>query len=69
MFLLVFKAYVSLTTLDQGKEIHYHVVEIVLDYDVYVANALIDKYAKCQFIKDALTCLKKFMNKMWPPRL
>lgn len=68
MFPLVLKACVGLAALDQGKEIHYHIRGIALDFDVYVTNALIDMYTKFQSIMKStmivswykFICLKLF---------
>eukprot|EP01018_Ginkgo_biloba_P014303 Gb_06899 [translate_table: standard] len=52
-FPFVLKACADLSALQEGKEIHYHIVKSGFEYDVYVGNALIDMYAKCASIKDA----------------
>eukprot|EP01018_Ginkgo_biloba_P026951 Gb_35042 [translate_table: standard] len=52
-FPFVLKACASLPALREGKEIHYRMVRSGFASDVYVANALIDMYAKCGSIQDA----------------
>eukprot|EP01018_Ginkgo_biloba_P025793 Gb_04079 [translate_table: standard] len=51
-FPVVLKACAGLLALEQGKEIHYHIVRYGFESDVYVGNALIDMYAKCGSMDD-----------------
>eukprot|EP01018_Ginkgo_biloba_P023741 Gb_23967 [translate_table: standard] len=46
-FPFVLKACAGLSALEQGKEIHAHIIRRGFDSDVFVGNALIDMYAKC----------------------
>lgn len=43
----------SLASLEQGKQIHAHVVKNMFGSDVFVGSALVDMYAKCGSIDDA----------------
>eukprot|EP01018_Ginkgo_biloba_P025794 Gb_04080 [translate_table: standard] len=52
-FPFVLKACAGLSALEEGEEIHYHIVRNGLESDVYVGNALIDMYAKCGSIDNA----------------
>jgi pentatricopeptide repeat protein len=52
-FPLVLKACATLLALEEGKEIHRHIVRMQLESDIYVGAALIDMYAKCGSIEDA----------------
>eukprot|EP01018_Ginkgo_biloba_P030286 Gb_21437 [translate_table: standard] len=52
-FPLVLKACAGLSALQEGKEIHYHIIRTGFESDVFVATALIDMYAKCGNIEDA----------------
>ncbi|KAI5070431.1 hypothetical protein GOP47_0014774 [Adiantum capillus-veneris] len=44
----------SITTFNQGSIIHSHIVERSLESDVCLANTLINMYAKCGSLEDAL---------------
>eukprot|EP01018_Ginkgo_biloba_P024429 Gb_13303 [translate_table: standard] len=52
-FPFVLKACAGLSALQEGKEIHYHIVESGIESDVFVAAALIDMYGKCGSPLDA----------------
>eukprot|EP01018_Ginkgo_biloba_P037424 Gb_17094 [translate_table: standard] len=52
-FPFVLKACANLSTLQEGIEIHYNIVKTGFETNVYVANALIDMYAKCGSVEDA----------------
>lgn len=54
-FVSVLKACSSLVAMDQGEVIHALVVERGFEMDVYVSSTLIDLYAKCGSIEDALS--------------
>eukprot|EP01018_Ginkgo_biloba_P015859 Gb_38232 [translate_table: standard] len=45
----------SLTALDQGKQVHAHIIKIGFESDMFLENALVDMYAKCGSIEDAHT--------------
>eukprot|EP01018_Ginkgo_biloba_P037431 Gb_29873 [translate_table: standard] len=52
-FRFVLKACGSLSALQEGKEIHYHVVRTGLESDIFVASALVHMYAKCGSVENA----------------
>lgn len=47
-FPFVLKACASLSVLEEGKEIHHHIINAGLESDVFVANTLLAMYAKCR---------------------
>eukprot|EP01018_Ginkgo_biloba_P037432 Gb_29874 [translate_table: standard] len=52
-FSFVLKACASLSALQEGKEIHCHVLITGFETNVYVGTALIDMYAKCRSVENA----------------
>eukprot|EP01018_Ginkgo_biloba_P006645 Gb_37102 [translate_table: standard] len=52
-FPFVLKACAGLSALQEGKEVHYHIVKTGFESDVYVGAGLIDMYAKCGDIDNA----------------
>ncbi|KAH7373422.1 hypothetical protein KP509_17G054900 [Ceratopteris richardii] len=46
--------------LDEGKLVHFHVVECDYATDIYIGSALIDMYAKCGTLEDALAVFEHF---------
>lgn len=61
------KACARLSALQEGRDIHYHVVKNGLEMDVYVASALIDMYEKCGDLEMHAKCLTKCLNEMFSP--
>eukprot|EP00250_Pteridium_aquilinum_P001785 c11998_g2_i1 orf=731-1888(+) len=55
IFVAVLKACAGITCLDQGMLIHAQVIIEDCELDTFVANALIDMYAKCRNLQDART--------------
>eukprot|EP01018_Ginkgo_biloba_P003036 Gb_26695 [translate_table: standard] len=49
----VLKACAGLLAVEQGKQVHYHIIKTGFETDIFVANALVDMYAKCGSIEDA----------------
>jgi pentatricopeptide repeat protein len=49
-----------------GQEIHLDVAETGLEEDPFVANALIDMYAKCGLLCDARDVLDEMPERAWP---
>jgi pentatricopeptide repeat protein len=43
----------GLGALEQGKQIHTHILKVGFDSDMFVDNALVDMYAKCGSIEEA----------------
>ncbi|KAJ7547233.1 hypothetical protein O6H91_08G076100 [Diphasiastrum complanatum] len=52
-YVSVLQACAGLTALDQGKLIHAQIAESGLESDLYIANTLIDMYAKCGRLDEA----------------
>lgn len=50
----VLKAVSSLAAIEQGRNLHAHVMKLGLDCTLYVGSALIDMYSKCGTVEDAL---------------
>ncbi|XP_011628845.1 pentatricopeptide repeat-containing protein At3g24000, mitochondrial-like [Amborella trichopoda] len=49
----VLNACTSLSALEQGKQVHSHVLKLGFDLDVHAGNALVNMYAKCGSVEDA----------------
>lgn len=64
-FPFVFKACAAISALQEGKQIHSHVIINGFELDVFVANALVDMYGKCGSLEVARNCLTKFLNEIW----
>ncbi len=52
-FVQVLNACASLQALEEGRRIHTQIIQSGCELDVYVANGLVDMYAKCKSIQDA----------------
>eukprot|EP01018_Ginkgo_biloba_P008465 Gb_26313 [translate_table: standard] len=52
-FASVLPACANLAALHEGKELHEDIIKSGFQYDIFVGNALVDMYAKCQRIEDA----------------
>ncbi|KAJ7514799.1 hypothetical protein O6H91_23G059500 [Diphasiastrum complanatum] len=59
---VVIKACASIAALEQGKQLHSHIVKSGFESDVIVGSALVDMYAKCGCLEDAREVFNK-MNK------
>eukprot|EP01018_Ginkgo_biloba_P037444 Gb_29868 [translate_table: standard] len=57
------KACSSLSSLQKGKKIHYHIVRNGFESHVFVGTALIDMYAKCRSIEDARQVFDKMTHR------
>lgn len=53
MFICILKACSGPTCLDYGRNIHCQVAECGLGMDIFLGNALIDMYVKCESLEDA----------------
>eukprot|EP01018_Ginkgo_biloba_P030851 Gb_21555 [translate_table: standard] len=62
-FSIVLKACASLSALEEGKEIHYHIIRSGYDRDVFVGTALVDMYAKCGSIEIARQLFDKMPDR------
>ncbi|KAF6161599.1 hypothetical protein GIB67_009478 [Kingdonia uniflora] len=54
-FSSILQASATLKGIELGEQIHCHVIKIGLDSDIFVRNALMDVYAKCERIEDSET--------------
>eukprot|EP01018_Ginkgo_biloba_P009890 Gb_09361 [translate_table: standard] len=52
-FASVLRSYASLAVLDQGRQVHAHIMKTGFELDVSVGNALVDMYSKCGSIEDS----------------
>eukprot|EP01018_Ginkgo_biloba_P010117 Gb_21745 [translate_table: standard] len=62
-FPFVLKACAGLSALQEGKEIHYHIVRNGFDSDVFIEASLIDMYAKCGNIESARQVFDKMSTR------
>eukprot|EP01018_Ginkgo_biloba_P015808 Gb_31706 [translate_table: standard] len=62
-FSSVLRACSSLVALDQGLEIHAHIIKKGFESDLYVGTALVDMYAKCTSIEAALKVFDKIAER------
>eukprot|EP01018_Ginkgo_biloba_P005831 Gb_35190 [translate_table: standard] len=49
----ILRACAALSALEEGKEIHYHIVRTGIEANIFVEAALVDMYAKCGSIENA----------------
>ncbi|KAJ7532424.1 hypothetical protein O6H91_13G002800 [Diphasiastrum complanatum] len=52
-YVVLLKACASIAALEQGKQLHSHIVRRGFELDVIVGSAIVDMYAKCGCIEDA----------------
>ncbi|KAJ7527753.1 hypothetical protein O6H91_16G069500 [Diphasiastrum complanatum] len=52
-YVILLKACASVAALEQGKQLHTHIIKNGLELDVIVSSALVDMYAKCGSIEHA----------------
>lgn len=57
------QACASMVNLNMGKQIHSLVFKIGLNFNVFVSNALIDAYAKCERMEDSVVLFEESNNK------
>eukprot|EP01018_Ginkgo_biloba_P030200 Gb_04419 [translate_table: standard] len=62
-FSCVLKACAGLSALQEGKEIHNHIMKGGFESGIFIGNALIDMYAKCGKIKDARQTFDKMTQR------
>ena len=62
-FPYVLKACAGLSALQEGKEVHGHVVRVGFHSDVFVVTALVDMYGKCGNMEDARQVFDKMFDK------
>jgi pentatricopeptide repeat protein len=54
-FVGILNACASVAALEEGKRVHEQIIECGFESDVFVCNSLLDMYAKCGSIEDALS--------------
>ncbi|KAJ7536443.1 hypothetical protein O6H91_12G069800 [Diphasiastrum complanatum] len=52
-FVVVLKACASIAALEEGKQLHSHIIKRGFESDVIVGSSLVDMYAKCGCLEDA----------------
>jgi len=52
-FVGVLKACASMVVIEEGRCVHQQIIQSGLETDVFVANSLVDIYAKCGSMEDA----------------
>eukprot|EP00250_Pteridium_aquilinum_P016526 c23143_g3_i1 orf=1-1428(-) len=62
-FLCTLKACGKIGAIQQGRRIHCHIVETLLDSDLVIGAALIDMYAKCNSLAEACEVFNKSTHK------
>eukprot|EP01018_Ginkgo_biloba_P028667 Gb_13405 [translate_table: standard] len=62
-FPFVLKACASLESLQDGKEIHHHIIRNGFDSDIFVQNSLVTMYAKCGSIEFARQVFDKMSER------
>jgi pentatricopeptide repeat protein len=62
-FVGVLNACVSILALEEGRCVHQQIVEFGCDSDVFVGNSLVDMYARCGSIEDALRVFNKMPSR------
>ncbi len=64
-FVGVLNACASMVGLEEGRCVHQQIIEYECDSDVFVANSLVDMYAKCGNIEDAWRVFTRCHLEMW----
>lgn len=67
LFLSTLKACSSLADILEGRLVHDHIFSTGLDSDVAIESTLVDMYAKCEGMKEALFCLNKMKTRDMVP--
>eukprot|EP01018_Ginkgo_biloba_P013623 Gb_08394 [translate_table: standard] len=62
-FASVLRACARLAALDQGRQIHAHIIGTEFESNVFVGSALVDMYAKCRNIDDARNMFEKMSER------
>lgn len=62
-FLCILKACAAISALGQGKQIHSQLVDRGLDSDISIGNALVDMYAKCGSLDEAVIVFDAMQEK------
>ncbi|KAL5736949.1 hypothetical protein ACOSQ2_031737 [Xanthoceras sorbifolium] len=59
---IILSACSSLATIERGKQVHAHSIRCGYDSDVHIGAALVDMYAKCGSLNQALSAFKRISN-------
>ncbi|XP_057872199.2 pentatricopeptide repeat-containing protein At3g24000, mitochondrial [Cryptomeria japonica] len=59
----IVSACANLASLEQSKGVHAHVIKYRLQSDVFVANVVVDMYAKCGSIEDSIKVFDKLSSR------
>ncbi|KAJ7559015.1 hypothetical protein O6H91_04G065900 [Diphasiastrum complanatum] len=62
-FVGVLNACASLSALKRGKQLHRQIIKAGLESNLYIANSLIDFYAKCGLIEDGWLVFSKMLKR------
>jgi pentatricopeptide repeat protein len=62
-FVGVLNACASTVALEEGMSVHQQIIQSGWDSDVYVGSSLVDMYAKCGNIEDALRVFNKLLSR------
>ena len=49
----------GLSTLQEGKEIHHHIIRNGFESNVYVCTTLVDMYSKCDYVEATKSLTKR----------
>jgi pentatricopeptide repeat protein len=63
VFATALNASASLAALEQGSQLHTHVVKVGFESDLFIKNALLDMYVKCGNLKDAQKVFDNMLDK------
>ncbi|KDP23280.1 hypothetical protein JCGZ_23113 [Jatropha curcas] len=62
-FASVLQACATMESLDFGRQIHSHILKVGLDINLFVANALMDVYAKCGRVENSMELFVELPNR------
>ncbi len=61
-FIQLIKACAPLRTLEDGRLVHKQLMQTNCESDVFVGSSLVDMYARCGSIEDALRVFNKMLS-------
>jgi pentatricopeptide repeat protein len=59
IFVRVLNAFANLQALEEGKHVHKQMIQIGCESDVFMGTSIVDMYAKCGSMEDALRVFMK----------
>ncbi len=62
IFVRVLNAFANLQALEEGKHVHKQMIQIGCESDVSIGTSIVDMYAKCGSMEDALRVFMKFTS-------